>query len=125
MLFDLLPHFARLMPMADKFLATRSASEKAQEAALTAMDGNLRGELGKVAESHAGIQRTLKEQGAQVAAVAVEVTRARMGVESVEARVAKLEQTASLAMRLLAVGLMMLSGAMALLAIVLLHLSRR
>jgi hypothetical protein len=36
LLFDLLPHFARLMPMADKYLASRSASDKAHETALAA-----------------------------------------------------------------------------------------
>jgi hypothetical protein len=121
MLFDLLPHFARLLPMADKFLVTRSASEKAQEAALA----GVRGDLGLMAETHAGIQRTLQEQGAQMTEVAADVARVRMGVESAEARVAKLEKTAGVAMRLLAVVLLMLSAVLVLLAMVLLHLSRR
>jgi len=37
MLLELLPHFTRLLPMADKYLSTRTASEKAQEAALAAL----------------------------------------------------------------------------------------
>ncbi len=125
LLFDLLPHFARLLPMADKFLATRSASEKAQEAALAAMAESIRGDLGQVTERHAGIQRALKEQGERVGEIAVEVTRMRLGVESVEARVAKLEKTASVAMRLLAVALVLLSMTLALLAILLWHLAGR
>ena len=124
-MFDLLPHFARLMPMADKFLATRSASEKAQEAALVAMAENLRDELGKVAEMHAGIQRTLMEQSAQVAAVAVEVTRVRIGVESVEARVAKLEKTVRFTMLLLVVLLVLVAAAIVPLAMVVAALFRR
>ena len=40
--------------MADKYLATRSASDKAQEAALAALAEDVRGELGKVTEAHAG-----------------------------------------------------------------------
>jgi hypothetical protein len=125
MLFDLLPHFARLLPMADKFLATRSASEKAQEAALAAMSVSLSGDLGQVVEMHAGVQRALKEQGVQVGEIAVEVTRVRMGMESTEVRVAKLEKTAGMAMRMLVATLILLSMALALLAIVLLQLSRR
>jgi hypothetical protein len=125
MLFDLLPHFARLLPMADKFLATRSASEKAQEAALATMSTSLTGNLGQVTEMHAGIQRALQEQATQVGEISVEVTRMRLGVESTEARVAKLEKTAGVAMRLLAVVLMLLSTVLALLTAVLLHLSRR
>jgi uncharacterized protein YqgV (UPF0045/DUF77 family) len=125
MLFDLLPHFARLVPMADKFLATRSASEKAQEAVLAAMATSVRGDLGQVAEMHAGIQRTLKDQGEQVGEIAVEVTRVRIGVESMEARVAKVEKAAGMAIRMLVVALILLSMTLALLAIVLLQMSRR
>ena len=132
LLLDLLPHFARLLPMADKFLATRSASEKAQEAALATMAASLSGNLGQVAEAHAGIQRALQEQGVQVGEIAVEVTRVRMGMESAEARVAKLEKTsaalektAATTMRLLVVALVLLAMVLALLAIVLLQMSRR
>ena len=92
MLFELLPHFARLMPMADKYLSTRSASDKAQEAALAVLAADVRGELGKATETQAGVCRQLQEQTAQLGQLAVDVTRTRMGVESVEARVAKLEQ---------------------------------
>jgi hypothetical protein len=125
MLFELLPHFARLVPMADRFLASRNASESAQEIALAEMAGSVRGDVRHVAEMHAGIQRALKEQGVQVAEIAVEVTRVRMGVESIEARVAGLEKTAGMAMKLLAAGLVLLVGAVALLGLVLLHLSHR
>jgi len=47
MLFELLPHFARLMPVADKYLTSRSASDKAQEAALVALADNVREEIEK------------------------------------------------------------------------------
>jgi hypothetical protein len=108
LLFDLLPHFARLMPMADKYLSSRSASEKAQEAALAALAGDVRGELGnvtgelgRVTEANSGVSRQLQEQGSQIAELSVDVARARMGVESVEARIGKLEKTAVLVVRLL------------------------
>lgn len=87
--------------MADKYLSTRSASEKAQEAALAALAGEVRGELGKVTEANAGVSRQLQQQGTQIAELGVDVARARMGVESVEARVGKLEKTAALAVKLL------------------------
>jgi hypothetical protein len=99
LLFDLLPHFARLMPMADKYLSSRSGSEKAQDAALAALAGEVRGELGKVTgelgkatEANSGVSRQLQEQGTQIAEIGVDVARARLGVESVEARVGKLEK---------------------------------
>jgi len=132
LLFDLLPHFARLLPMADKFLASRSASETAQVAALAAMSESVRGDLGQVAETHAGIKRALKEQSEQTAEIAVEVTKVRMGVQSIEARVSTfetrlegLEKTAATAMKLVIVGTVLLVVAVVLLGLVLLRLSHR
>jgi chromosome segregation ATPase len=101
LLFDLLPHFSRLLPMADKYLANKGATDKAQAALLAGLAAEVRGELGNVTEAHAGLSRQLQQQGTQVSELAVDVTRARMGVESVEERVAKLEKTATLAVRLL------------------------
>jgi hypothetical protein len=97
MLFELLPHFARLMPMADRYLSTRSASEKAQEAALAAMATEMRAELGKGTDAQAGLLRTMQEQSAQVGELALDVTRARMGGEGLEVRVIKLELSAEAA----------------------------
>ncbi len=118
-LFELLPHLTRLVPMADRYLSTRTASERAQEAALAALGAEVRGELGQLGEVHTGIQRQLQDQGAQLSELAVEVTRARMGVESMEARVAGLERSAA-AMRWLAVVVVAgLAGAIGLLVAVL------
>jgi chromosome segregation ATPase len=114
LLFDLLPHFARLMPMADKYLASRSASDKAHENALAALAENVRCQ---VAEAHEGIYRQLGEQSAQIADLAVEVTRARMGVESVEARITKLEKTVGTATRLLWVVLVLVAMVFAILVV--------
>jgi hypothetical protein len=124
MLFELLPHFARLMPMADRYLSTRSASEKAQEAALAALAVDVRGELGKATETQSGICRQLQEQTTLIGDLAVDVTRARMGVESVETRAAKLEQAvaagekkSATAVRLLGVTVGLLVIAVGLLAV--------
>jgi uncharacterized protein involved in exopolysaccharide biosynthesis len=95
MLLELLPHFARLVPMADKFFATRTASERAQEAALAALAEEVRGQLGKATQTHTGIYRQLQDQNRQVSEMAVEVTKTRMAIDSVEARVTKLEKTAA------------------------------
>src|ERR1035441_8873666 len=101
LLFDLLPHFSRRMPMAEKYFSSRSERDRAQEAALAALAADVRGELGQVTEAHAGLRRQLQEQSAQIAELGVEVTRARLGAESVEARVAKLEKAVGTATRLL------------------------
>ena len=76
-LFELLPHISRLIPMADKYLSTKTASEKANEAAMTAMAEGVRGDLGQVAKAHAGLYRQLQEQSARIAEVGEEVKRTR------------------------------------------------
>ncbi|HWG18778.1 MAG TPA: hypothetical protein VN678_12995 [Acidobacteriaceae bacterium] len=124
-LLELLPHFTRVLPLADRYFSSRGDQDKAHAAALTSLGDEVRGGLGRVDEVHAGLKDALKAQGEQIAEVGVEATRARMAVESVEARVAKLERTAGIAMRaaVAAVVLLFLVGSMV--AIVLLELRRR
>jgi chromosome segregation ATPase len=93
LLFDLLPHFARLMPVADKYLSTRSASEKAQEAALAALGESVRSEMGRAGEANAGVLRQMQDQNARLSELAVDVARTRMAVESMEARLSQMEQS--------------------------------
>jgi hypothetical protein len=90
-LFELLPHITRLVPMADKYLSSKTASEKANEAAMAAMAEGVRGDLGQVTQSHAGLYRQLQDQSALVAEVAEEVKRARLSVEQHEHRMLTLE----------------------------------
>jgi chromosome segregation ATPase len=80
-LFELLPHISRLLPIADKFLSSKAAAEKANEAAVAAMAEGVRGDLGQVTKAHVGLYRQLQEQSAQIAEVAEEVKQARLAVE--------------------------------------------
>lgn len=109
-LLELLPHFARLTPVADKYFASRAANDKAQQAAMAALAEQVQGELGKVTEAHAGIHRQLQEQVEQVTQLSVEATRARLGIESVEMRIATLEKTAATTVKLLVGALVLLAG---------------
>ena len=61
-LLEFAPHLARLIPMADRFLQSKTASEEAARNAMEQMAEDLRGDLGKVAASHAGIYRQLNDQ---------------------------------------------------------------
>jgi chromosome segregation ATPase len=101
LLLDLLPHFSRLLPVADKYLARISANEKAQAAALVALAEGVRGELGQITGAQAGVSRQLQEQSTQIAEIAVDVARSRMAIESVEERIAKLERSLRMVMGLL------------------------
>jgi len=90
-LFELLPHITRLVPMADKYLSSKTASEKANEAAMAAMAEGVRGDLGQVTKAHAGLYRQLQDQSAQLAEVSEEVKRARLSIEQHEHRMEALE----------------------------------
>jgi hypothetical protein len=92
-LFELLPHITRLVPVADKYLSSKTASEKATEAAMVAMAEGVRGDLGQVTKAHAGLYRQLQDQSAQIAEVGEEVKRARLSVEQHENRMVALESS--------------------------------
>lgn len=92
-LFELLPHIGRLIPLADKFFASKTAAEKANEAALAAMAEGVRGDLGQITQAHSGLYRQLQDQSAQIASVAEDVKRARLAVEDHARRVEQLERT--------------------------------
>jgi len=125
MLFELLPHFTRLLPMADKYLSSRSGDDRAHAAALAALGDSVRSDLGKAAEMHAGVERALKEQSALVAEIAAEGLRVRLGVEAIEGRFAGLEKMLRLTLGLLAAVVVLLGVAVVLLVVVLAHLGHR
>jgi chromosome segregation ATPase len=90
-LFELLPHITRLVPMADKYFSSKTAAEKANEAAMAALAEGVRGDLGQVTQAHAGLYRQLQEQSAQLAEVSEEIKRARLSIEQHEHRMLTLE----------------------------------
>jgi hypothetical protein len=91
-LFELLPHITRLVPMADRYFSSKTASEKATEAAMIAMADGVRGDLGQVTKAHAGLYRQLQEQSAQITQVSDEVKQARLSIEQHDHRMEALEQ---------------------------------
>jgi membrane protein required for beta-lactamase induction len=70
-----------------------------------------------VTEAQAGLSRQLQQQSAQIAEIGVDVTRARMGVESVEERVAKVEKSMRAAVKLLLLALLLLVTTVTLLVV--------
>jgi chromosome segregation ATPase len=117
LLLDLLPHFSRLLPVADKYLARISANEKAQATELAALSADVRKQMGRLTETQAGVARQLQQQSMQLAEIAVDVTRTRMGIEGAEERIAKLEKSMGMAVRLLWVALALMAATLALVAI--------
>lgn len=91
-LVELLPHAARLLPVADKFFQSKTAGEEANRKAMEAMADGLRGDLGQVTAAHAGLYRQLNEQAERLAEIAAETRAARAAAEAAEARAATLER---------------------------------
>jgi hypothetical protein len=90
-LFELLPHVSRLIPMADRFFASRAATDRATEAAMVAMAESVRGDLGQVTKAHAGLYHQLQEQGTQLEEVRDDLKRVRTVLEQRESRIETLE----------------------------------
>jgi DNA repair ATPase RecN len=94
-LFELLPHITRIVPMADKYFSSRTASEKATEAAMAAMAEGVRGDLGQVTKAHAGLYRQLQDQSAQIATLSEDLKLTRQSMEKDEHRMSTLESNVS------------------------------
>ncbi|HEY6413641.1 MAG TPA: hypothetical protein VIX42_08135 [Edaphobacter sp.] len=90
-LFELLPHVTRLVPIADRYFSSKTANEKANEAALAAMAEGVRGDLGQVTKAHAGLYRQLHEVGAQVSEMGEDAKRTRLSIEQQGHRMESLE----------------------------------
>ena len=78
--------------MADKYLSSKTASEKATESAMAAMAEGVRGDLGQVTKAHAGLYRQLQEQSLQIDAISEDVKRTRVAIEQHGHRMEVLEQ---------------------------------
>ncbi|HEY0263511.1 MAG TPA: hypothetical protein VGC07_03215 [Granulicella sp.] len=97
---ELLPHIARLVPMADAFFASRSAqqaaaSEKATETTFVNLSEDVRADLGKLAAAQESLYRQMQEHGTQLSTIAGDTHRARMAVEGHADRITKLESAVS------------------------------
>jgi uncharacterized sporulation protein YeaH/YhbH (DUF444 family) len=92
MLLELVPHIARLVPMADKFFQSKTAGEEANRRAMEAMADGLRGDLGQVTAAHAGLYRQLNDHSDKLAEISTETRAACAAAEAAEARIANLER---------------------------------
>lgn len=83
-LLELMPHFTRLLPMADRYLSSRSTRDEAHEAMLQGVAESVRTDLGRVAKAHVDASARLDEFAAHVGTIAD-----GMGAIAVEARAAR------------------------------------
>jgi septal ring factor EnvC (AmiA/AmiB activator) len=110
-LIELAPHITRLVPLADRFFQSKSADADASRSAMEQMAAGLRGDLGQVTASHAGLYRQLNDQSEKLSTIAADVHAARISTDSLEARLSHLEQQHSQVW-------VMLAGAIVLLVVI-------
>jgi septal ring factor EnvC (AmiA/AmiB activator) len=120
-LIELLPHVSRLLPMADRFLNAKTADAEASRSAMQQMAEGLRGDLGQVTASHAGLYRQLNEQSGKLSELSSDVSTVKRSVESLDPRLTRLEQQNSRLTLLLGLSLVLLAGLLVLAVILLLH----
>jgi hypothetical protein len=120
-LLELAPHVTRLIPLADRFFSTKAAEAEASLTAMQQMAEGLRGDLGQVTASHAGLYRQLNEQSAKLTEIAGEQRAMRSSMSATDERLALLETKTTSLYRLVAFGLMAIGLLLIVLAILLLR----
>lgn len=106
-LLELAPHLVRLVPAANNFFQNKSAGDEANRKALEDITEGLRGDLGQVTASHAGLYRQLNEQSEKLALMAADVAASRASMESIEGRLARLQRRYGATTKLLVAALVM------------------
>ncbi|MFC6646735.1 hypothetical protein ACFQBQ_14300 [Granulicella cerasi] len=86
-LLELLPHVSRLVPMADRFLQSRSGNDEETRNSLDA----LRVEVSKTLHAHESVYRQMNEQSERIDLAVSEVRTARVALVATEERIAGLE----------------------------------
>jgi len=101
-LLELAPHVTRLVPVADRYLQSKSDNGKAQRRALDEMGERLRGDLGQLAEglhgdltqlaaAQAGIEQQMTQQSEALASIAEDVRAMRLSSDELEGRLTRIE----------------------------------
>jgi septal ring factor EnvC (AmiA/AmiB activator) len=83
---------ARLLPLADRFFQSKSAEAEASRTAMEQMADGLRGDLGQVTASHAGLYRQLNDQSEKLSTLSADLRSTKQLIESSDARMAELEK---------------------------------
>jgi hypothetical protein len=120
-LIELAPHITRLLPMADRFLLSKTGTEEAARNAMEQMADGLRGDLGQVTAAHAGLYLQLNTQSEKLSAIASDLSSTKLSAEAMEARLATIERQARSQQTFLLIILLVLLAACVLLLVLLLR----
>ena len=120
-LIELAPHITRLVPAADRFLNSKAASEEASRNAMQRMAEGLRGDLGQVTATHAGLYQQISDVSEKLTAIGVDARTAKLATESIETRLNRMERETSRLRAMLAVSLLLLAVLCILVILMLVH----
>ena len=120
-LIELAPHITRMLPMADRFFQSKTADADASRTAMEQMAEGLRGDLGQVTASHAGLYRQLNDQSEKLSSIAADVHATRLSTDFLEARIVSLETQLSRLVLYLSIALVLLVAVCILSILILLH----
>ena len=120
-LIELLPHMSRLLPLADRFLNSKTADAEASRTAMEQMATGLRGDLGQVTASHAGLYRQLNEQSERLGNIAADVAATRSEVAALESQIEFLKRSQRLLLTLGIFTVALLLGVLAIGIVILLR----
>ena len=119
-LIELAPHITRLLPLADRFFDSKTADADASRTAMQQMAEGLRGDLGQVTASHAGLYRQLNDQSEKLSNISADIQSTRQATLALDERLTHLErQSASHQKFLLAILLSTLTIAILLIILLL------
>ena len=85
---ELAPHISRLLPLADRFLQSKTAAEDSGRRALDSMSAGLQAELGRIAAAQAGLAKQISTLSDGFTAASNETHATRKALEAMEARAA-------------------------------------
>ena len=120
-LIELAPHITRMLPMADRFFQSKTADADASRTAMEQMAEGLRGDLGQVTASHAGLYRQLNDHGEKLSGIAADAHATKLSMDSLEARILHLETQLSRLQLSVTVALVLLSVVCVLSILILVH----
>ncbi len=92
---ELAPHISRLLPMADRFLQSKTATEDVGRRTMEAASAGLQAELGRIAAAQGGIAKQISAVSDGVAALGGEARAVKTVLGSLESRLGGAEARAA------------------------------
>jgi septal ring factor EnvC (AmiA/AmiB activator) len=107
-LIELAPHITRLVPLADRFFNSKASEADASRTAMQQMAEGLRGDLGQVTSSHAGLYRQLNDQNEKLISLSADLVATRRSVDAIDQRLTGVERLLSRVFYITAAALLLL-----------------